>query len=121
MPKASNNLFAFILTLLALPAVAQADCAQNIDKFEASFNDRLKDEHTKLAAHPLVLAMADGRLVDMRGQETDAQPTERWFVTDKDAVDNIRSGIENARTAYSEGDMTTCETTYTDLEAQLKQ
>ena len=121
MRRNSLNLFVLTATFLAIPAIAHADCAADIDKFETSFNDRLKEERGKLSDHPLVLVMADGRLVDMRGTETDAQPTERWFVTDKDAVENIRSGIEDARKAYSDGDMTTCESTYNDLQSRLTQ
>jgi hypothetical protein len=116
MHKNALYSFSFCAALLAAATVVRADCVQDLDKFEASFDERLKTEGTKAAAHPMVLKMADGRLVDMRGTEADAQPKERWFVTDKDAIDSVRSGITDARQAYGSGDTAGCESRYNELQ-----
>lgn len=116
------NAFRFLalsLAFIAMPAIAQADCAKDIDQLEASFDDRLKNERTELTDQPLVLEMEDGSLVDLRGVETNAKPTERWFVTDKDAVESFRSGIDDARQAHAEGDTAKCENVRDDLRARL--
>jgi len=119
MPRNALCLLVLSAAFVALPTVAHADCAKDIDQLEATFDDRLKSERSDLTGHPLVLEMADGGLVDMRGEEMDAKPTERWFVTDKDAVESIRSGIENARQAYSQGDTAKCESVRDDLQARV--
>ncbi len=116
MHKNGLYIFSLCAALLAAATVARADCVQNLDRFETSFDERLKTEGEKAAAHPMILKMADGRLVDMRGTDVDAKPTERWFVTDRHAVDNVRSGISEARKAYGSGDIAGCESRYNELQ-----
>lgn len=116
MHKNALYSFSFCAALLAAATVVRADCVQDLDKFETSFDERLKTEGTRAAAHPMILKMADGQLVDMRGTDVDAKPKERWFVTDKDAIDSVRSGITEARRAFSSGDTAGCESRYKDLQ-----
>jgi len=119
MPRNTLCLLAFSAAILAMPSISHADCAKDMDQLETSFDNRLKNERSELTSHPLVLEMKDGSLVDMRGTETNAKPTERWFVTDKDAVESIRSGIEDARRAYAQGETEKCETVRDDLQARV--
>jgi hypothetical protein len=119
MHKNALYSFSFCAALLAAATVVRADCVQDLDKFETSFDERLKTEGEKAAAHPMILKMADGQLVDMRGTDADAEPKERWFVTDRHAVDSVRTGISEARQAFSSGDTTGCESRYNELRTQV--
>ena len=111
------------------PAVASAEtqesCQEALEELEGQFGTFKSEADTALAelanVHPLVLAMADGSIVDMRAEDDiKTGPVENWF-GDPPVRDTVRGGLDNARSAFDGGDETTCLDTITDVRNAIEE
>ncbi|MEJ2516248.1 MAG: hypothetical protein P8080_09435 [Gammaproteobacteria bacterium] len=117
------GLVAFVCGVCSITAAnsAFADCGKDLDALEATLQKRIDDADQKSVKDPLVLEMEDGTAVDMRGENTDAKPTEQWFVADKHAVNDVRESISKARAAYESGNTEECERLYEALDRMIEE